>query len=247
MVRDKTRWATLTFLIAAGFLAGGGRGLAQEPIPLVYPAHIHQGSCGELDPRPRFFLSDIPVETAPDSVADAPTALPGTMSVATLAVRLDDLLADAVAIDVHESAESSEAEMACGAIDGAAADGNIVIGLREQNNSDYAGVAHLRAAGEETEVAVFLIRGLAATPTAGGGTEAPAAEAQAVFQVPTITCPGCQLRVDASIRKAAGILDVAFNGQEVRVTYDPSAVSPAEIQAAIEAGGDTANDVTTEG
>lgn len=247
MVRDKTRWATLTVLIAASFLAGGGRGLAQEPIPLVYPAHIHQGSCGELDPSPRFSLSDIPVETAPDSATDASTALPGTMSVTTLAVRLEDLLAGTAAIDVHESGKNTETDIACGDIGGAAADGNLVIGLREQNGSGYAGIAHLRAAGEETEVAVFLIRGLAATPTAGDEAQAQATEAQVAFYVPTITCPGCQLRVDASVRKAPGILDVAIDGQQVTVTYDPSAVSPAEIEAAIEAGGDTANDVTTEG
>ena len=64
-----------------------------------------------------------------------------------------------------------------------------------------------------------------------------------VFHVPTITCPVCPLRVEASIRKAPGILGVAFDGQDVTVTYDPSAVSPAAIEAAIEAGGDTAEPV----
>lgn len=64
-----------------------------------------------------------------------------------------------------------------------------------------------------------------------------------VFHVPTITCPVCPLRVEASIRKAPGILDVAFDGQDVTVTYDPSAVSPAAIETAIEAGGDTAEPV----
>lgn len=66
-------------------------------------------------------------------------------------------------------------------------------------------------------------------------------EGSVVFRVPTITCPSCPLRVEASIRKAPGILDVSFNGQDVTVTYDPSAVSPDAIEAAIEAGGDIAD------
>lgn len=64
-----------------------------------------------------------------------------------------------------------------------------------------------------------------------------------VFSVPTITCPSCPLRVEASVKKAPGILDVAFDGQLVTVSYDPSAVGPDAIEAAIEAGGDIAESV----
>ena len=53
-------------------------------------------------------------------------------------------------------------------------------------------------------------------------------------------CCGGEYRVDATICQAPGILDVAIAGQAVTVTYDPSAVSPEAIEAAIEAGGDTA-------
>ncbi len=59
------------------------------------------------------------------------------------------------------------------------------------------------------------------------------------FHVPTITCPACPARVEASLEKAPGILGVVIAGQDVTVSYDPSQVSPEEIAAAIEAGGDT--------
>ena len=43
----------------------------------------------------------------------------------------------------------------------------------------------------------------------------------------------------ASLKKAPGVQNVAIDGQDVTVTYDPSQATPAQIQAAIEAGGDT--------
>jgi copper chaperone CopZ len=72
---------------------------------------------------------------------------------------------------------------------------------------------------------------------------APAVTAQVAFHVPTMTCAGCQYRVEGSIRKAPGILDIAFAGQDVTVTYDPSVVTPEAIEVAIEAGGDTVEPV----
>ncbi len=66
------------------------------------------------------------------------------------------------------------------------------------------------------------------------------APAQVSFSVPTMTCAGCEYRVEGSIWQAPGILDVAFVGHDVIVAYDPSVVTPEAIEAAIEAGGDTA-------
>jgi copper chaperone CopZ len=82
--------------------------------------------------------------------------------------------------------------------------------------------------------------GLADDPPAATGHTT---EGSVIFHVPTITCPTCPLRVEASIRKAPGILGVTFNGQDVTVIYDPSAVSPEAIAAAIEAAGDIAEPV----
>ncbi|MGH2618559.1 MAG: heavy-metal-associated domain-containing protein [Thermomicrobiales bacterium] len=70
--------------------------------------------------------------------------------------------------------------------------------------------------------------------------QAQPAQAQVAFHVPTMGCAGCEYRVDGSIWQAPGILDVAFAGQDVTITYDPSVVTPEEIEAAIEAVGDIA-------
>jgi copper chaperone CopZ len=87
-----------------------------------------------------------------------------------------------------------------------------------------------------------------ASPTVSLVVSQPAAtdsttENTVVFHVPTITCSACPLRVEASVRKAPGILDVTFSGQDVTVTYDPSVVTPDAIAAAIEAGGDSVEPV----
>ncbi len=246
-IRAATRLGTLGALIAvASLLAGGGRGLAQGATPAAgndaipaHPVHIHEGSCASLDPSPRFPLTDVPGEPAQDGGAGAEAAIPGAMSVTTLDVPLADLLAGGNAINVHASTDNIESYIACGDVGGAVGDGNLVIGLREQNGSGYAGVAHLHGAGEETHVTVFLVRGLAGATGGGEGAEAQAAEAQVAFRVPTITCPACPARVEASLEKAPGILGVVIAGQDVTVSYDPSQVSPEEIAAAIEAGGDT--------
>jgi copper chaperone CopZ len=80
-------------------------------------------------------------------------------------------------------------------------------------------------------------------PAGDAALLAPAATAQVTFHVPTMMCAGCQYRVEGSISKAPGILDIAFGGQDVTVTYDPSVVTPEAIAAAIEAGGDTVEPV----
>jgi copper chaperone CopZ len=83
----------------------------------------------------------------------------------------------------------------------------------------------------------------AALHAPAGPSAAGLAQAAVTFHVPTITCPACPLRVEASVRKAPGIIAVAFEVQDVTVTYDPSQVTPDEIAAAIVAGGDTVHPV----
>ena len=62
------------------------------------PAHIHKGSCAELDPTPAYALAD---------VQDG-------KSTSTVAVKLDDLRNGAFAINVHKSATELETYVACG-------------------------------------------------------------------------------------------------------------------------------------
>lgn len=59
--------------------------------------------------------------------------------------------------------------------------------------------------------------------------------------MPTITCPSCVARVEASAGKEPGVIGVkaSLQTQEVTVEYDPAKTDPEEIAGAIREGGDT--------
>jgi hypothetical protein len=62
------------------------------------PAHIHKGSCADLDATPEYALADVTDGT----------------STSTVAAKLDDLRNGAFAINVHMSADEIETYVACG-------------------------------------------------------------------------------------------------------------------------------------
>jgi hypothetical protein len=62
-----------------------------------HPAHIHPGSCADLDPTPAFPLED---------VVDG-------RSETTVEVDVAELAADEYAVNVHESAENADVYVAC--------------------------------------------------------------------------------------------------------------------------------------
>jgi hypothetical protein len=62
------------------------------------PAHIHKGSCAELDPTPAYALADVK-DGASTSTVDA---------------KLDDLRKGSFAINVHKSAAEIKTYVACG-------------------------------------------------------------------------------------------------------------------------------------
>lgn len=74
-------------------MKGGAKGVAQ-------PAHIHDGSCPKLDPKPKHGLQDV---VDGKSSSEVP-------------VSLDDLLKQKVAINVHKSKEEVKVYVACGNI-----------------------------------------------------------------------------------------------------------------------------------
>jgi copper chaperone CopZ len=89
------------------------------------------------------------------------------------------------------------------------------------------------------------VRGTGAAALAPGAVSDPArtidraaAEAVVRFHIPTITCAEDPMRVEANVRQASGILNVAFDGRDAIITYDPAQVTPDQLAAAIEAGGD---------
>ena len=62
------------------------------------PAHIHKGSCADLDATPEYALADVK----------------GGTSTSTVDAKLDDLRDGAFAINVHKSADEIETYVACG-------------------------------------------------------------------------------------------------------------------------------------
>ena len=78
-------------------LKGGPKGTPQ-------PAHIHNGSCAKLDPKPKYGL---------ENVVDG-------KSTTVVPVKLDELLKGKMAINVHKSADDLKTYVACGDIKGRA-------------------------------------------------------------------------------------------------------------------------------
>jgi hypothetical protein len=62
-----------------------------------HPAHIHEGSCADLNPAPAFPLSDV-VDGRSETTVD---------------VDLSELTASEYAVNVHESAENADVYVAC--------------------------------------------------------------------------------------------------------------------------------------
>ena len=137
--------------------------VAQDATPVAQvvapsrPAHIHSGNCVELGDVV-LPLNDL---TAPvsDSVGQADRATPAESSFTTVPMTLDAILAADHAINVHLSAERIDTYIACGELGGIVdASGALVVGLREESDSGYTGIAFLSpgADGASTDVSVFI-------------------------------------------------------------------------------------------
>src|SRR3954468_11963184 len=135
---------------------------AQTPVAegaeAPHPAHIHSGSCDQLGDVV-IPLTDVAVPTG--EAKGASTAHPVSVSDTVVDMSLDDLLAGEYAVNVHESAENIGEFIACGDIGGVTytdeGQVELVIGLRELNNSGHTGVVWFGADGDKTEVAIDLI------------------------------------------------------------------------------------------
>ena len=191
-------------------LAGGRAGLAQDATPAAggaaHPAHIHEGTCDNLDPAPALPLTDVGetgmmqgmtggTPEADDAAMEmgepmgAETAFGVETSFTLVDAALEDIVEGGHAINIHESAENIEEYIACGDVGGMIATGpgmeqggTLVIGLGEVNGSGHSGIAVLEGRGDQTEVILYLAEGLAGE--AGGATAGrPAAAAAAAAAV----------------------------------------------------------------
>jgi hypothetical protein len=167
-------------LLALGF--GVGVTLAQnatEDAVVTHPAHIHDGSCAELDPNPAAPLNDVAPRgydleegTISDDieVRGSLTAAPVEFSESEAEISFDDVLETGHAINVHESNEHPEVYIACGDIGGPVLDDKLYVALQELNDSGYSGIAILEEADDDkTKVTIYL-----AIPSAAEGTPEPA-------------------------------------------------------------------------
>ena len=148
-------FATVALTIP-GAVAQDATPVAQQISP-ARPAHIHSGNCVEL--------GDVVVPLtgliAPvsEEVGQADRATPAESSLTTVPLTLDAILGADHAINIHLSAERIDTYIACGEIGGVVdPSGALVIGLREESDSGYTGIAFLApgADGASTNASVFI-------------------------------------------------------------------------------------------
>ncbi|MGC4105433.1 MAG: hypothetical protein QM753_03635 [Thermomicrobiales bacterium] len=158
---------TVGLLLAGSTFAGAvGLAAAQDSTAATttesHLAHIHKGTCANLDPAPQQNLNNVEPRKdddddktpEPQGILTAPQVL---YSATEVDMKLDDMLSEAHAINVHLSAEHPEVYIACGDIGGTVIDDDLYIGLAPQNDSGYYGVAKLHKDGDKTHVEIFLV------------------------------------------------------------------------------------------
>lgn len=165
---------SVTAILASALMVGGATTvLAQEDsasdVPDIdHPAHIHNGTCDDLDPNPAQPLENlVPYANDPDDDDDDSTNSPQGVLTAPIMLHsetdvdmsLDDLLAEPHAINVHASTAEIETYVACGDIGGIVVsdnDGTLAIGISPLNDSGIYGIAFLHKDDDHTRVDVWL-------------------------------------------------------------------------------------------
>jgi hypothetical protein len=104
-----------------------------------HPAHIHNGTCDDLDPNPKYPLANV------DASGHSETKVE---------VSLDDLLAEPYAVNLHESATNLGVYIACGEI------------VRESTGGETA-TATATAAATPTETTATTAPNTGVGPTQG--------------------------------------------------------------------------------
>jgi plastocyanin len=184
------QWLVTASAAAGLFVAGVFGGAAQDATPAggsghAHPAHIHLGTCEELDPNPSFPLTDVALASSESGAGgDSAAAIPVERSVTTVDATLEELRTGGYAINIHQSVEDIGTYIACGNLSGAIDEsGALVVGLGELNESAHSGLAILSEQGEQTEVTVYLVErpSGAATQSADGASADTAAAADATM------------------------------------------------------------------
>jgi hypothetical protein len=176
-----SRIAAVSALAALALLVPGS--VAQTPVGEAdmageaHPAHIHSGTCDQLGDVV-IPLTDV---AAPTGEHVGPESAHGVRTSLTVVdMPLQEIIDGGHAINVHESADAIDVYIACGDVGGAPDDqGNLFIGLVEQNDSGYSGTAWLHDNGDgTTTVTVFLALGLHEDEMAATDADADATPAE---------------------------------------------------------------------
>jgi hypothetical protein len=155
--------ATIPVVVAQEATPPAATPVAQEaatPAPattVARPVHIHSGDCVNLG-EVVYPLNDL-TRPVGEPAGQADKATPVESSFTVVPVTLAELLAGNYAINVHLSAAEIGTYLACGELGGVVdANGALIIGLREQSNSGYTGIAYLipDPNGVSTDVSVFI-------------------------------------------------------------------------------------------
>jgi hypothetical protein len=158
----------IALIAMLGLTTLGATALAQDdetPEAVVtHPAHVHLGTCAELDPNPAYPLDNVGPRLTDDEELPASEDIKGSLtanaveySQTEIDVNLDDLLTEAHALNVHESDQNAGNYIACGDIGGPVLDDKLYIGLMMQNDSGYVGIATFEKQDDDkTEVTVYL-------------------------------------------------------------------------------------------
>lgn len=168
-----TRSGLLRHLVLAATLVVGSMTAAtvavaqEETTPASHPAHIHIGTCDDLDPNPVMPLNNIEPITSndDDDDDDQGTDARGVLTASQILfaesddsdqLSWDDMLAQAHSINVHESEENIQHYIACGEIGGVVVDDKLVVALHPMNDSGYTGIAILERDDDNIDVEVYL-------------------------------------------------------------------------------------------
>ncbi len=157
---------------AAALVATGLMGLSasaqDDAVVAGHPAHVHSGTCAELDPNPLVPLADVTVPLVGDDEDQAPTSedIKGAIDQPLVEVSFNDELDTDVtfdqlfetshAINLHESAENIQNYIACGDIGGVVADDEVFVPLYTQNESGYFGIAKISKDGDGFDLDIYL-------------------------------------------------------------------------------------------
>src|SRR5687768_9679473 len=156
-----------------GSFLGGSGGQAQETSP-PRPSHIHSGDCDE----PGEVVQPLNSLTVPvGAVSGNSDAVIAEAAFTSIPQSLADLLAEDHALKVHLAADQIQTYLACGDVGGAAdADGALIVGMKELDDSGYAGIAYLVPAADGSTSVSVMIAQVIGDETGGAVTEEAAAD-----------------------------------------------------------------------